>query len=161
MATTRTNAIRRRLVLPGLIVLAVSCCLWFLFGRSNHTIDIQGTVVRQAGGAPVPDAKILVTVYEARFMEVTTPHLFTCIANQQGRFRMQATSPIRVDGLRIEACAPDNHYAIDENSGHTVTLRVKPLGYNDDLAPKYRYGTFSGKYGHRRMRLQKVPNTAK
>lgn len=149
---------KRTLLRLVAILFAISLCLWYLLGGSSHDIDIQGSVVRQADGAPVPNARLLVTVYEYRFMEVIPPHLFTCIANQQGQFRIRATSPIQVDGLTIEASAPDNEYALDENPGRMVTLRVKPLGYNDDLAPQYRYATFRGQYGSLHGPIHKVRN---
>ena len=150
---------KRTSVRIGVAILIVAFLLWFFLRSPSRSIDIEGTVVRDSDGTPVSAAQVLITVRETRFMEVTRPCLLTCLADHEGRFRIQATLPIRVDELRIEACALDNHYAIDENPGSAVVLRVKPIGYNNDLAPNLCYGSFVGRFGHREMNVTKVQNS--
>jgi len=112
----------------------------------DRTINAHGIVADESSGEPIPEAKVLLTVWDEGVWDANPRIRKGVRTDASGRFHITAEPDFDVGQVHLEIVTPGNSYVFieDHEPGSTIALPYK-CEAPDDKQCKH-YATFSGKW---------------
>jgi hypothetical protein len=144
----RTLSLIGILLVVALIAGAVGVTV---FVRNARNFDVNVKVVDNETGAPVSDAKVILTVeHFSPYDTNTKPARFGGLTDSNGLIRFHGTAPFIVGRLYCEAIGPNGMYNFAVITDETFILRLGALTSqqlsNGEPKDRYTYDHFEGTF---------------
>jgi hypothetical protein len=131
---------------PVIVVLFVLIYVVTCYGPRARTLRVSGVVLEGDTDKPVPNAKVIVTVWNRGFLE-SSPTQFMMLTDTVGKFSIKRSFPFLIREMSIVVCSPDNHLA-GLNSTAQPFEPIRPLRKG-----VRKYWSFPPGKGHFTMRV--------